>query len=90
MTKYLKNFNAMEAELIRSAPTAKAAMFAQRVADQCRARGHIWIEKNAAALGVLFTPEIPTSSAEYSAAIAPVADNRAYHIGRWQAVLMGL
>ncbi|MBP7253976.1 MAG: hypothetical protein KBA75_10905 [Alphaproteobacteria bacterium] len=87
----LQNFEALSAELIRSGATPKAAAFAEKISAQVRAMGAEWIEANALKLHVALTPEITQpGTVEYTNAIAPVCDNRAYYISEWQAVLMGL
>jgi len=89
--KYTQNFEAVVTELIRTAPTPKAVAFAEKISCQIRAMGSDWIEANALKLHVALTPEIVVpGTPEYSAAVAPICDNRNYYISQWQALLLDL
>src|SRR5574341_179132 len=73
-----ENFESIAAELVRVAPTEKAAAFAKKVADQIRSRGVEWIEANVTALQC------------YSAAedqYFEVSANRLYFLEKWQMAL---
>src|SRR5574341_124094 len=78
MSNAVENFESIAAELVRVAPTEKAAAFAKKVADQVRARGAEWVEANVTALQCY-------SSAEDQ--YFEVSANRLYFLEKWQMAL---
>lgn len=78
-TQAVENFEEIARQLMASAPTEKAAIFAQKQIDAVRARGGEWILANAQALRVTFVP---------SAGTFPVCDNRGYYISAMQMTIL--
>jgi len=74
----VSNFESIAAELVRVAPTQKAADFALRTADKIRARGPEWIAAHVNELHIYSSNE-----EQYF----PVADNRIFFIEKWQMAL---
>lgn len=73
------NFEEISRQLMASAPTERAAMFADKIISGVRAKGGEWIAQRAFDLQVNFVP---------GEAMFPVADNRTYYISRWQMALL--
>lgn len=76
----VQNFESIAAELIRVAPSQKAADFALRVADQIRAKGAEWISAHEGELHIY-------SSADEQ--YFDVASNRLFFLEKWQVALRG-
>lgn len=75
-----ENFNSIAKALHDEAPSEKARMFIDRLADTVRARGEDWIEAHQDALHI-------RHNAEWHDAIAPVEDNRLWWTAEWQVAL---
>ena len=75
----VENFEEIARQLMASAPTEKAAVFAQKQIDAVRAKGGEWILANAQDLRVTFVP---------SAGTFPVCDNRGFYVGAMQMTLL--
>jgi hypothetical protein len=73
------NFEEISRQLMASAPTEKAAAFADKIIRGVRAKGAEWIAARAFDLQVNFVP---------GHEMFPVADNRTYYISRWQMALL--
>ncbi len=78
-TTAAENFEEIAHQLMASAPTEKAACFAQKQIDAVRARGDEWIEKNKMTLRVDFVP---------GPDMFPVCDNRAFYVSAFQMTLL--
>ena len=78
------NFVTLADLLIRTAPSQKAVDFAYRVFEKLEARGAEWMAANAVELQILGHFG---SVAEDARTPAPVADNRAYYMAKFQTVL---
>jgi len=79
------NMATLQALLLATAPSQKAADFANRLFAQVNERGAEWMAKNAAALQIL-SPFGDVEADRRSA--APVANNRAFYLGKFQILLV--
>lgn len=79
MTNAVQNFEEIARQLMESAPTEKAAQFAQKQIDAVRSKGADWIERNAQALRCTFVPRADSF---------PVKDNRPYYVSAFQMALL--
>lgn len=75
----LQNFQEIARQLMASAPTEKAAAFAQKQIDAVLAKGEGWIEANKFDLRCDFVPGHDTF---------PVCDNRGFYVGAFQMTLL--
>lgn len=79
------NFGTLAALLLATSPSQKATDFANRVFAKIEERGAEWMAKNAAELQIIS----PFGSVEEDRkSPAPVADNRAYFMGKLQTALL--
>ena len=72
----VENFESVSAQLIASAPTEKAAAFAEKITTSIRARGAAWIHAHVAELQIY---------SDEKNSFCPVADNRMYFIAAFQS-----
>lgn len=79
------NFATLAALLLATSPSQKATDFANRMIAQVEARGAEWMASNAAELQII---SAYGSVEEDRRSPAPVADNRAYFVGKLQMALL--
>jgi len=75
----LQNFQEIARQVMASAPSEKAAAFAQKQIDAVLARGEAWIEANKFDLRCDFVP---------GPDMFPVADNRTFYVSAFQMTLL--
>ena len=74
------NFEKVVEILFNEAPSEKARVFVNKIADQIRAKGDEWIVANERALHI-------TEGDISDQSIAPIEDNRVWYITEWQMAL---
>ena len=74
------NFEKVVEILFNEAPSEKARVFVNKIADQIRAKGDEWIVANERALHIAES-DISDQS------IAPIEDNRVWYMTEWQMAL---
>lgn len=75
------NFEKVVEILFNEAPSEKARIFVNKIADQIRAKGDEWIVANERNLHI-------TDNDIADQSIAPIEDNRVWYMTEWQMALL--
>ncbi|MFZ2524435.1 MAG: hypothetical protein WAW87_03880 [Candidatus Ferrigenium altingense] len=75
------NFEKVVEILFNGAPSEKARVFVNKIADQIRAKGDEWIVANERSLHI-------TDNDIADESIAPIEDNRVWYMTEWQMALL--
>ena len=76
----VKNFEIAAEALYNEAPSDRARVFAENLAEKIRNKGAEWIQKHATALHIT-DPEVSDDG------MCSIESNRLFYLSRWQLVL---